>query len=315
MELSRKMSKKETNETEMKVNALAHIAEQGGGKTEIYTDGSKNDEGRVGGAFYVKQTNVKENFRISDNTSIFTAELISIIRALKYLENSGINEAIILTDSLSVVQALETGATTTNANLLRKARYQITEMAGKGRNLEVHWIPSHVGIAGNEVADQLAKLSLTKDIIDEETKPQLHETYANIDRIIDDVWQARWNDEQTGRQYHRIQPTVSRNIKFSDRNNRLKEATLTKLRLGRSGGLRFYKHQMGKTDDSKCTTCNTDETVQHFLTNCTKNISLHNELTNICQTRALELNIKTILNDHQCLETIYRYIRQHNIDI
>ena len=51
---------------------------------EIYTDGSKSEDNKVGYAFYIPQYNHTStgNSRITDNLSIFTAELYAIEQTL-----------------------------------------------------------------------------------------------------------------------------------------------------------------------------------------------------------------------------------------
>jgi ribonuclease HI len=42
-----------------------------------------------------------------------------------------------------------------------RARNLIARLASRSR-VYIYWVPSHVGVLGNEIADKLAKLSLTK---------------------------------------------------------------------------------------------------------------------------------------------------------
>ena len=60
---------------------------------KIYTDGSKTETGQVGSAYYIPEIKTKK-IRITDQSSVFTAELIAIKEALKWLLSNKINNHI-----------------------------------------------------------------------------------------------------------------------------------------------------------------------------------------------------------------------------
>ena len=71
----------------------------------IYTDASKSKYG-VGGAFYLPISNYASQFRLPNETSIFTAEAYAILKALSFVESQNIRECVILADSQSVLKAI-----------------------------------------------------------------------------------------------------------------------------------------------------------------------------------------------------------------
>ena len=122
--------------------------------TYIYTDGSKNDM-RVGCA--VVSDNYLENMRIPGGFSIFTAEAKAIDLALDFIADCEIsNNFIIFSDSLSALKSLDH---TSSINP------QIQKLLEKQHDLSIYneiiycWIPSHIGIPGNENVDLKAKES------------------------------------------------------------------------------------------------------------------------------------------------------------
>ncbi|MES9905975.1 MAG: ribonuclease H family protein, partial [Sedimenticola sp.] len=77
-------------------------------RLQIFTDGSKDPNlQRVSAAFSIPSLKVNKKFRISDNTSILTAELLGIIRALSWVIEHGPLFSVVLTDALSGLLAIK----------------------------------------------------------------------------------------------------------------------------------------------------------------------------------------------------------------
>jgi hypothetical protein len=79
--------------------------------------------------------------------SIFNAEAVAILEAIKATKKWGLAKKIILTDSLSTLMAQE--------KICTKER---------GANLKIIWTPAHVGIGGNKCADRAAKDALEQEV-------------------------------------------------------------------------------------------------------------------------------------------------------
>ena len=127
--------------------------------TPIYTDGSKDND-RVGCAAIINNFSIKQ--RLPSNASIFTAEIKAIDLALDAIAESEDDHFIIFSDSLSVLLSLENKKLDNPlvVNLLHKLH--LLSIAHK--TIFFCWIPSHIGIFGNEAADVAAKESLDFNI-------------------------------------------------------------------------------------------------------------------------------------------------------
>ena len=79
-------------------------------------------------------------------------------------------------------------------------------------------------------------------------------------------WQQLWDEDTTGREYHTMEPAVSKASKFRH-NDREMEKTLTRLRL-RKCYLNSYMHKIRRHRDGMCDTCGNPETVEHYLKKC-----------------------------------------------
>ncbi|XP_072401547.1 uncharacterized protein [Diabrotica undecimpunctata] len=131
---------------------------------EIYTDASKQNNG-TGCAFYIPSTNVQEKFKLNNNTSIFAAEAIGIIKACDYVEKNKLKKIHFLSDSLSVLKCIANPiinvmATDTNP-FIRELKARIHKLKKSQYELKFTWVKAHIGLRGNEVADSLAKESVT----------------------------------------------------------------------------------------------------------------------------------------------------------
>lgn len=122
----------------------------------FYTDGSRSDTGRTGSGVLMK-TSTEEHrysFRNPDHSSVFRSELVAIKEALDLALDADEDDIWILTDSKSSIQYLKNWP-----NILDKLGQDvILKLAAlnQGRTVCFQWIPSHVGVYGNEVADLLA---------------------------------------------------------------------------------------------------------------------------------------------------------------
>lgn len=85
-------------------------------------------------------------------------ELAAIREALKWVSYNKIKEAVILTDSKAGLQSLKSSSKNWSFPIING---EIIELINKIQNdrkdIVLQWIPSHVGIEGNEKADGLAK--------------------------------------------------------------------------------------------------------------------------------------------------------------
>ncbi|XP_015911455.1 uncharacterized protein [Parasteatoda tepidariorum] len=124
----------------------------------VYTDGSKTDTSSSGSDVYIKSINYSFNItkRNPDYCSVFRSELIAIDTGLdSLLTIQDHNDIWILSDSLSSIQYLSYWRKVRDkpgASILHKL-----EILSRLREVHLQWIPSHVGVLGNDIADTLAK--------------------------------------------------------------------------------------------------------------------------------------------------------------
>ncbi|XP_064077705.1 uncharacterized protein LOC135195376 [Macrobrachium nipponense] len=124
-----------------------------------YTDGSVDPEALATAAALAAQ-GFKGSWRLSNNASILQAELMAILKAL---ENSNLEEGhtTVHTDSKGAILAIKATNPKENVTMITAIKSVAKSHQAAGRRVILNWIPSHVGIQGNEAADILAKSALS----------------------------------------------------------------------------------------------------------------------------------------------------------
>ena len=125
------------------------------------------------------------------------------------------------------------------------------------------WLPSHVGIKGNEKADIAAKSALTLNISD--LKIPFTDFKPSINTFVHNKWQMSWNAAVFNK-LHSIMPSLGE-WQPNYRIDRKEEVTLARLRIGHT----FITHSflLKGEDWPLCIPCQEPFSVKHFLLDCT----------------------------------------------
>ena len=145
--------------------------------------------------------------------------------ALDYVMNNSLeNKFVIFSDSLSVLKSLNhTSSKHPKIQNLIEKHHELS----KTKEILFCWLPSHIGIKGNEAADVKAKASLYLEISN--FKLPCTDFKPFINRYILSKWQLSW-DRATFNKLHEIKPVLGKNTIY--RSLRREEVVLTRLRIG-----------------------------------------------------------------------------------
>ena len=139
--------------------------------------------------------------------------------ALDYnMNNSLDNKFVIFSDSLSVLKSLN--HTSSKDPKIQNLIAKHQELS-KTKEILFCWLPSHVGIKGNEAADVKAKASFDLEISNFKLSCSDFKPYVN--RYILSKWQLSW-DRATFNKLHEIKPALGKNTIY--RSLRRKEVFL-----------------------------------------------------------------------------------------
>ena len=247
----------------------------------IYTDGSKVED-KVGCA-YISGSH-HEKIRLPGGSSIFTAESKAIDMALDYVMNNSLdNKFVIFSDSLSVLKSLNhTSSKIPKIQNLIETHHELS----KTKEILFCWLPSHVGIKGNEAADVKAKASLYLEISN--FKLPCTDFKRFINRYILSKWQLSW-DRATFNKLHEIKPVLGKNTIY--RSLRREEVVLTRLRIGHTRLTHSYL--LKREDQPFCISCNEPFTVKHILIDCIEFSHMRRQLFQTNDLRYLFENVPT----------------------
>ena len=149
-------NKQETNYKIIMSNFYEIIQNRFPTHIQIYTDASKSEHG-VGFSIVHNQTIIQH--KLPEITNIFTAENFAILEGIKLANSLQTNDFLIISDSLSVLTALKNPCPKNEITQITQS-----ELINTRKNIDIMWVPPHVGIKGNEMADDAASLA-SKDII------------------------------------------------------------------------------------------------------------------------------------------------------
>ena len=298
--LKEKINKQHNTDTYMKQTTLEHLDKHYSSHLKIYTDGSKHPDStqdeKVGIGVYSskKQLKIKASLRITNNTAIATAELKAIDIALQSINKRAIREPglkskpiVICTDSLSAIEAIESNSKNiSRPDLVQKINKRTNLLkTDHSITLDILWIPSHVGLKGNEMADRLAKAALSRQELDINIglgKSELLNLIEKRQRLkANNKWQeSRSNSVNFMRN---IMPSlldakISLSKQFERRNRLLVNAP------------RFLAK-----GPVACDFCNTNKTVEHILLSCDKSIGHREELKTLFRKNNVTFNLQTLL--------------------
>lgn len=245
------------------------------GTAVYYTDGSVNtDNGRAGAAFITQGE--AYGWRTSDYASSTQTELAAIIQATRHAADREENRVVIFTDSLTALQALQNDRPRDNVRLITTALTLLNELQHQGKQVKLAWIPSHVGIQGNEKADEAAKrVALTQGLEEniftfppslQMIKTKIKTTTHRKAEQITTAACSDWYKTATNLQSLTLDSSASREDKTNMLRLRLGYRTADEIILG--------------TETTTCELCGSEEEDQlvHYLLGCPQTARLRNRI-------------------------------------
>ena len=197
--------------------------------------------------------------------------------------------------------ALQTGKSVCRPRLLA----DVLDLHSKIQNdITFVWVPSHIGIPGNETVDQLANQATSHSEIDEPIQLGVGEAIQAAKRYVIAKWQSKWTQCVTGKHYKEIEAQVDEQIKYVNKIRR-KEVIITRLRLGKCR-LNAYLHEINAHSNGLCDQCGKPETVPHYLLECNNKVAL--ALRQTANKFKIPLTLREALSNSVLIDVIYNNV-------
>ena len=289
------VTKKNRSEEEVKSKFLDHDVVHKD-HIKLYTDGSKSGSG-VGCAVIHEGT--AYTAKLPDCASIFTAELTAVVAALDLTFHSSGTKFVIYSDSRSALEAIK--KFNSFHPLVQKVQEWLFRISCRRKSVRFCWVPSHVGIHGNEEADREAKTAtIDPDCFFDKVPPS--DLKRPIRSYVLRKWQERW-----------ASPLLANNLKYKNirsqidpwpssfNTSRRVEVILTRLRIGHT----YMTHNFILEGSSApvCAHCDRLLSVEHILVRCLKFVN---------QRRRYHLDDKSvadILGDDLEIDSLVGYLQ------
>ena len=222
----------------------------------LYTDGSKTENGV---AFAVVGDGDAVSHRISGLASVFTAELLAILQAVKQARTDYTESVTIITDSKSSIQAI------TKLYQSNPIVNQIkNEIYDSKKSVKLCWVPSHIGVGGNEEADLKAREATCHPDITQIPLPR-SDLKCYIKKKARLFCERGWQQESLQNKLRKITDTTAP-LPNSSCSNREWERGLVRLRIGHC--LLTHGHLMDRGRPPECVDCDQPLTIEHIITEC-----------------------------------------------
>ena len=235
---------------------VAHL-ESHSSAVPIYTDGSKTSHATGFAVLFPSQS---YQYCLPQVAGILTAELYALLKAVEHVHSHNHSTFVIFSDSLSALRLLQSTS-------FHPLKLQILEwlfrISVKKKSVQFCWVPSHVGVPGNEKVDSLARTAGASRTTSTFPLPA-SDYFTAFYNLIHHRWQLSWSTIRA----NKLRSGKPMGTPWSDPYHQLRrwETALARLRIGHTR--LTHGHLMSKDPPPICPHCQSRLTVAHILLSC-----------------------------------------------
>lgn len=281
----------------------------------FYTDGS-GLEGFAGvGVYHPNCCSTRVKIK---NGTVFEAEMTAISHAIRHIKaNHEIAQFCIVSDSMTSLKCIASMTHPSKLPLLAlQIRSEMIDLRQKGYTISLVWVPSHTGIAGNEVADSIAKAAFTALQISTTNSCYIRRT---LQEQLIERWQENWTNCIKGRRCFQLFPTVSQSPWIKADTSQINRQRYRITNRIFTGHTRTNEHlfRIGVSESDLCGCRTAIQTVDHLIRDCPE--LDHKEIIDVLRGQGISFPCTTasILRNemHTCGEAIFKLIFNNNLVI
>ena len=239
-------------------------------KVNVYTDGSKQKNNRVGSGFYIQEFGKPDilcNYRLPNTSTVFQAEIFAIHQAAIKLQSFPNVFIKIFVDSQAALLALNNKHRITS-RLVGDTIHNLNLVPGTVRLV---WIKAHVGHEGNEKADELAKEGTLLEVVQSNIAMPHQVMRSKVMTAFLEIWHYEWDKYSEARQskqfYSKPDPIKA---KYVYKLSRKKLGRFIRIITGHNN-LNYHRSNINPDNNQTCRFCQislTRESFFHFATEC-----------------------------------------------
>ena len=134
----------------------------------------------------------------------------------------------------------------------------------RGKEVAICWVPAHVGVVGNELADELAKAAASS-VVPRNHKLPYRDFFPHIRQSVKNKWQQCWEALRLTNKKMRGITSSTRPWHYASMPRRW-ETALCRLGIGHTRLTHGYL--MSASPQTFCMDCLVPQTVEHLLVEC-----------------------------------------------
>lgn len=252
--------KKRNTQCHIYVEKFNKLKEYYNDHIHIYTDGSKQNN--CAGAAVVSEGETFR-YRLPTKVSNYTAEAFSLQQAIqRTLRDPQPHKYIIFSDSISIITATQQLYPPTT--IVKNIQESIHQSIIQGNSIVLAWVPSHVGIQGNELADIAAKQAASPDA---QITP-INIPASDITHTFKSAVNQLWNDEWRSQHHNKLNLIKKTTENWIIPLTRQQQIKITRLRIGHC--LLTHRYILEQRPPDICDQCDVELSVTHIITDCPK---------------------------------------------
>jgi ribonuclease HI len=276
---------------------------------QIYTDGSKIENGSVAAAIYIPSMDLTTTWLLNPAHSILGAELFAIYKACElatYHRKLCGKQVVILSDCKSALYLLRNPINPSYKYLTFKIQSILTDNLSC---INLQWLKSHAGIKGNEIADRAANIGHNNErsVL---TSLCYEEMINLVNTKFHSYWNANWKLRVSLSGKGRFASTILDTLKYRQYlslDSRRLECVTARLRMGHVG-VASHMYRFNMSDSNLCSNCNIEESIEHYLLECRLHITARNIFKATLLKFSVSFSLKNILSGGNFTNNIERKI-------